>query len=150
MFSSHFGKLEKTWNVSHRIMLSLPRRTHKYFIEPITDKPHIIKSLRRRFLRFVKNISQSRKSVLRNVLNLIQYDCRSVTGKNLRNLRLISKNDDVLNMDLDSEPYQILNNADQWRIPLVHEIIELKSGNLYLINFIDDEQDTITESVCCN
>ena len=149
MFSSHFGKLEKTWNVSHRIMLSLPRRTHKYFIEPITNKPHIIKSLRRRFLRFVKSISQSRKSVLRNVLNLIQCDCRSVTGRNLRNLRLMSNNDDVFNIDLDLEPYQIIIDSDQWRIPLVREIIELKSGNLSLTNFTNDELDTITENVCC-
>ena len=36
MFSRNFEKLEKTWNVSIRTMLSLPRNTHRYFLEPLS------------------------------------------------------------------------------------------------------------------
>ena len=39
LFSPAFQKLEKTWNTSHRLMLSLPLRAHRYLIEPLTGRP---------------------------------------------------------------------------------------------------------------
>ena len=65
MFSKTFKKLEKTWNVSVRIMLSLPRKTHRYLIEPLSGKSHIVKSLWKRFLNFVNSIMNGEKKVLR-------------------------------------------------------------------------------------
>ena len=46
MSSRNFTMLEKTWNVSQRIMLSIPRASHRYLIEPLSKRPHIIKSLK--------------------------------------------------------------------------------------------------------
>ena len=59
MFSPAFQKLEKTWNTSHRLMLSLPLRTHRYLIEPLTGSLHIINSLWKRFLKFINCSSVS-------------------------------------------------------------------------------------------
>ena len=67
LFSKNFVRLEKSWNVSCRVMLSLPRNTHRYFIEPLTKTRHIIKSLHRRFKRFEK-IEIGKKKVLRKML----------------------------------------------------------------------------------
>ena len=84
MFSKNFEKLEKSWNVSNRIMLALPRNTHRYFMEPLTETRHIIKSLWHRFLKFVDSIANGKKKVLRRMLDVVKYDTRSVTGRNLR------------------------------------------------------------------
>ena len=46
LFGRDFEKLEKSWNVSQRIMLDLPRKTHRYFIEPLSDTKHIIKAIK--------------------------------------------------------------------------------------------------------
>ena len=32
---------EKLWNVSQRIMLGIPRNSHRYFTEPLSDTKHI-------------------------------------------------------------------------------------------------------------
>ena len=148
MFSRNFEKLEKTWNVSHRIMLSLSRNTHRYFIEPLSGKSHIIKSLRKRFLKFVKSISESRKGVLRNILNVIKNDCRSTTGRNLRKLKLMTSNYDENDIDLEAEPYNAINDNDMWRVGLIQEIIGLKSGDLHLENLTYEDLDAISEFVC--
>ena len=84
--SKEFVKLEKSWNVSQRMMLNLPRTTHRYFLEPLSKTPHIIKSLKRRFINFIYKIRTSQKDVLRTVLHEIEHDCRSTTGRNIRNL----------------------------------------------------------------
>ena len=144
LFSSSFQKLEKTWNVSHRLMLSLPRTTHRYFIEPLTGKSHINKSIWKRFMKFIKSISESRKMVLRNVLHLVKDDCRLTTGRNLRKIMLMSDQDVG-----STQPYRTIPDNESWRISLVQEIIGIKSGNLKVANFTFKELDIITEFACC-
>ena len=79
IFSKDFEKLEKSWNVSQRIMLNLPRTTHRYFIEPLSKTLHITKSLKKRYINFISKVRTSRKDVLRRVLREIENDCRSTT-----------------------------------------------------------------------
>ena len=71
LYDRDFEKLEKSWNVSQRIMLSLPRRTHRYFIEPLSRTSHVSKSIKKRFLGFIDKVRMSRKEVLRCVLRTI-------------------------------------------------------------------------------
>ena len=70
-------------------MLSLPREIHKYMIEPLSKRQHIIFSPRKRFLKFVACVAQSEKNVIRNVLNAVKLDCRSVIGRNLRTIMIM-------------------------------------------------------------
>ena len=41
LFSAEANRLEKTWNISQRIMLGIPRNTHRFFIETLTETQHI-------------------------------------------------------------------------------------------------------------
>ena len=69
LFSPAFQKLKKIWKTSHRLMLSLPLRTHRYLTEPFTGRSHMITSLWKRFLKFINCVSLSQKAVLRNMLH---------------------------------------------------------------------------------
>ena len=40
LFSDEAIRLEKSWNISIRILLGIPRNTHRYFIEPLSGTPH--------------------------------------------------------------------------------------------------------------
>ena len=40
LFGFEAQKLEKTWNVSIRQMFDLPRETHRYLVEPVSEYPH--------------------------------------------------------------------------------------------------------------
>ena len=147
MFSKNFEKLEKSWNVSNRIMLSLPRNTHRYFIEPLTETEHIIKSLWKRFLKFVGNITIGKKKVLRNLLAVIKYDARSVTGRNLRHMRLMTVNCDENELDVYAQPYQKVPESETWRVSMVQELIEAKTGG-FCTNMSTKELNDICEYVC--
>ena len=130
MSSRNFEKLEKSWNTAHRIMLSIPREAHRYFIEPLSGRLHIIKALRKRFRNFLLRIKQSQKGVLRNMLMEIRNDCRSTTGKNLRILQLMTGELDLEKMDVDRKPYRDIPKVDLWRVNLVKEILAIRSGEL--------------------
>ena len=91
LFSDEAIKLETSWNISLRILLGIPRNTHRYFIELLSGTPHIMLSLFKRFLNFISSIKNSPKGILNNMLDLIKYDCQSTTGRNLRKLLLLTE-----------------------------------------------------------
>ena len=89
LFSIEAERLEKSWNISQRILLDIHRNTHRYFVEPLSGTQHIQTSLHRRFIKFIDKINYSNKPVMRYMLSLINRDCRSTTGKNLRKIMLL-------------------------------------------------------------
>ena len=91
LFSDEAIRLEKSCNISLRILLGIPRNTHRYFIEPLSGTPPIMLSLFKRFLNFINSIKNSSKGILNNMLDLIKYYCQSTTGRKLRKLLLLTE-----------------------------------------------------------
>ena len=87
--------VENTWNVSVRLMLDVPRETHRYLIEPLSNTEHIKKVLIKRFLTFLDQIRKSDKTASKFLLETIYKDARSTTGANLRNILLRTNKTDV-------------------------------------------------------
>ena len=93
--SNSFDSLCKTWNVSVRIMFDLPRTSHKYLIEPITEKPHIQFTIMKRFLKFCDQLRSSTKTVLKSMVNICENDTQTKTGNNLRTIMLLTNKNSV-------------------------------------------------------
>ena len=89
LFSDDVISLENTYNLSLKIMWDIPRETHRYFIEHLSEHRHIKFILLKRFLRFLKQIEKSSKSAIKSLLSICKNDCRSITGKNLRKIMLM-------------------------------------------------------------
>ena len=133
LFGVEATRLEKSWNVSQRIMLGIPRNSHRYFIEPLSDTKHIMFSLYKRYVKFIDSIRTSSKAILRKMLSVVIHDCRSNTGQNLRKLMKIagkSKVDDIRKSDFEDLIYNDIPEGNEWKIKLAEEIIELKNGTL--------------------
>ena len=148
MVSRNYEKIEKSWNVSQRLMLSMPRTSHRFFIEPISQRPHIIKSLKQRFINFVLKIKNSRKKVLRHMLELVKDDCRSNTGRNIRHLKLVYNESQIEKIELNKVPYKTIPHDSTWKLTLTNEILAIKSGELLLENNNFKELDDILEVIC--
>ena len=146
LFNSASQKLEKSWNVSVRTMLSLPRETHKYLIEPLSETKHIKISLMKRYLRFCNMLSESKKNALKNLYYDIKQDCRSTTGYNLRKIMLMN---DEWNGDF-AQIYYPLPDLESWRVPLIQELLDIKFGKANVSNFANDELDAISRFACCS
>ena len=67
LFSKEFVSIESSYNRSVKCMLKLPYGTHRSLIEPLTSKPHLKKTLIKRFLTFMKTIGKSKKPILRMI-----------------------------------------------------------------------------------
>ena len=81
--------------------MGFPRNTHRYFIAHLTKTKHIKFGLLKRFVSFVENIANSAKTVLRNMLSVVKHDCRSTTGRNLRNIMILVGKSNVNNISKD-------------------------------------------------
>ena len=91
----------------------------------------------------------SEKKVLRDMLHEIRHDCRSVTGKNIRTLKLEAKKPDN-SVNIDQMPYATVPTNENWRINFAAEIIAIKVGDLALCNISYADLDVILEEICCH
>jgi hypothetical protein len=84
LFSCDAIKMESTWNRSVIAMFDLPYETHRWLIEAVSGNQHLRKILIQRFLKFIKQIKKSSKSIVKLLFNTIKLSVRSTTGHNLR------------------------------------------------------------------
>ena len=112
-------------------MLGIPRNSHRYFIEPLSDTKHITFSLLKRYIKFVDSIESSSKSVLKRMLRIVRRGCRSNPWKNFRKLmRIAGKTsiDDLKKGDFNDLIYSEIPAGEEWKIRLAEERIEIKKG----------------------
>ena len=57
LFGLDAERIYKTWNTSIRKMFRLDRTSHRYFIEPVSNLPHIKISFIKRFINFIEKLS---------------------------------------------------------------------------------------------
>ena len=69
---------------------------------------------------------EGEKKVLRRLMEMIMLDTRSVTGRNLRHLNLMTENCDTSQLDVYSKPYKAIPIEDEWRVPFVQELMNAK------------------------
>jgi hypothetical protein len=153
LFSREMEMLEKTWNTSFRVMYNLPRETHRYFVEPISRKPHARNMILKRFLRFTELILKSNKSSLIRVFKMIRRDVQSVTGNNLRKIMIMTGKSDIEDLcakDISKVEYAPVPLEDKWRIDLLNELIDVKYGNSMVENLNNDEIDDLIQFVCAS
>ena len=151
LFCEDSTRMESSWNKSVKLMMDLPLPTHRRLIEPLSGYPHISTVLMKRFLGFLSQIENSRKLIPKLLLNLVKFDVRSTTGHNLRKIMLDTNRtsvESVKSSDINSVKYHPLNEDEQWKVNLVHELNGLKYGKLELDNFSDEEIEEMISFAC--
>ena len=151
LFSPEAIMLENTWNVSFRRMYDLPMQTHRYLVEPVSGQEHVKKQLIKRFLSFIKQIEKSKKMLPIQLLNVIKYDTRSITGCNIRKILLLLKRtkiEDIKQEDIENLEYAVLEKKDGWRVDMIKEISDVKCGQLSVDGFSTDECEEILRYAC--
>ena len=143
--------MENTWNVAMRLMLDIPRESHRYLIEPLSDVVHIKTVLVKRFLTFLEQIRKSEKSSSKFLLETILHDARSTTGSNLRNILLRTEKSDVSELVPDDAlkvKYHPMKSEEQWRLPFIQDIIEAKNDQLSIPHISDSDLDEMLTMLC--
>ena len=150
LFGKEAQRLEKTWNISQRLMLGLHRETHRFFIEPVSGTKHIIFHIYKRFVRFVSQMMKSKKTALRSLCFKLLKECRSTTGKNVRKLmiRFNCGTYNELQMNVTkSSPYVEVDEKETWKIEAVKDLTEAQYDRDILPNFTTTEIDDIRQYI---
>jgi len=151
LFSREAEMLENSFNCSFRNMYDLPRESHRYLVEAVTEKQHLRATLIKRFLSFTEQIKKSSKVALKNLFNTIKEDTQSVTGNNLRRIMLlVNKNcvDELNASDANNIVYAKIPENEEWRVELVKEITDIKFGEKHLDNFPQEELNELLKYAC--
>ena len=131
LFSPGAEKFYGTYNRSIKVMAGLPYSTHRYLIEPLSEKMHMSRTLMRNFLSFIAELRKSSKPVLRQLYDLSKNDVLTTTGANLRNILLLTNLSNVDHLKpciVDQISYKTIKKEDQWRVELIKELIDMKCG----------------------
>ena len=151
LFGEEAVHLEKSWNICVRKAFGLPRTTHRNLIEPLSDQWHLKKILIMRFVSFVKQIEKSTKMFPQCLLKIVKHDTRSITGHNIRMIKILCDNNDwntVGTNDVGKIDYAVMKEDDLWKVKLGRELIELKHRQLQANTFSDEEIDKILDYIC--
>ena len=153
MFGQEFQKFESSYNRSIKIYADLPLQTHRNLIEPVSALPHMKVKVIRNYLNFIETIRSSEKSIVRLLYAICSKDCRTVTGKNLRNILLLTTMTDIDHLSSSSAEgivYKELSCNELWKVNLIHEILDMRAGCDTTLpdDWQIEEMDAILISVC--
>ena len=113
---------------------------------PVGNKRNIGKSLKfmllKRFMKFVSSLLKTKRPFLKFLLSTVAADVRSVTGSNLRSIQL---NTGVQvtpgQTTVSSIKKKVLHEVpvgEEWRVPLIHSLLEIRSGE-FKLEFDEDD-----------
>ena len=140
-----------TWNNIVRNVYNLPRCTHCFFIEPISEHRHLQTILTNRFIKFYKSLVNSNKVIIRNLLRLQERDWRSSFGFNCGKLNIVNNYCEPKFWKHDSVQYKPICENDEWRVHVLFELLNMRD-NFYagiLPNFdISDIYNMINIIAC--
>ena len=134
-------------------MFNLPRKCHKFLIEPLSQSEHIKKTFIKRFLSFVDKIKSSKKIALKNVFHTVKNDCQSVTGSNLRNIMLLVGKTSIVDLCAEDScriEYHEIQEEEVWRVSLANEMIDALWGENVVEGFSRDELGYILSYACAS
>ena len=89
--------------------------------------------LMKRLISFVDKIRKSRKPVLKQLWDISVGDVRSITGKNMRNILMLTNKmrvEDITRTDVEHIKYHPLGEEDRWTVLIIQEILDMRNGEV--------------------
>ena len=151
LYSRQCDKLYKSFNVSIRICYNIPRNSHKYHIEPLIDYPHPKIMMCSRFVKFHQTIRNCNKVSIRKLAKLTFIDEKSVYKQNLasiaRDCNTTIENLSPTSVKCDMN-YVAVPSHEEWRIPLLQNLLAVRSAEWHLDNYDRNEIALMINHVC--
>ena len=136
------------------MIFNLDRCTHRYLIEPLSQCLHPKVMIASRFVTFYKSLITCNKFGVRFLARISERDNRTVLGNTLRQLldkcSMTESEPDVLTAPLVKKKlsYFDMPMEEQWRVPLLQELLKIRQGNLKLGNLDNTEISFLIDYLC--
>ena len=131
------NQIINSWSVAIRHMWELPFNSHRYFLEPLGGL-HAKTLLICRYISFIQNVRKSQRPAAIYLLQKIQKNVCTVTGKNIAYILRETDCDDIFKLKTEqvkkSLKFSELKDEDKWKIDFVKEIVAVKQNELHINN----------------
>ena len=143
LYSSEVTKIYSSWNVTIRNVFNLPWTTHRYLIETVSNTKHPKTLLTSRMVRFLETLRTCSKSSVRYLANSVFNDRRTLVG---RTVSKIAADCNVERGSLTSITAKMIKyfptpEEKMWKLPLLLELLSVRSGKDLLPELSSDELD---------
>ena len=135
-------------------MHDLPYQTHKRFVESLTEFPHVQSMLHGRYIGFLENLKNSRKSEIKLLYNMCSKNVLSNTGENISFLMTTYTKHNVNELFYDKHNIKLkrvyeLEQNEEWKPQLIKEIALVNRG--LLDNGLEEKVNKeLLIDLCCN
>ena len=150
LYSKEVSKLFASWNVSVRNIFRLPRDTHRYLIEVVSNSRHPKTMMCSRYINFTESLSRCKKRCVRNLYYLVKDDRRTLTGRTLSKIAYdcgVSRNS-LCNTSVKKMKYWSVPPEEQWRTSFLLELLDIRSNHREVANFDAEEIDELIGFIC--
>ena len=152
LYSREVIRVFSTWNVTVRNVFKLPWTTHRYLIEPVSNCSHPKTLLCTRLVKFLGSLQASSKLCVRLLSSLVRNDMRTVMGKTVYRIADDCKVSKELITPADTRKlcYFPPPSGEEWRIPLLLELLDAREGRSVIPGVDEAGIDFIICQVCTN
>ena len=127
LFSKESQRLFTSYNVAVRHIMNLPRTTHRYLLEPLSDMPHLYTLLLARYVTFVKSLLENEAFEVRFMASLSTSDMRTVTGKSIARILDLCHIGSIADLSANTVKktikYAVIPNDEAWRIGIIKDML---------------------------
>ena len=154
--SADCDRIYRSWNVTIRNIFGVDRTTHRYLIEPLSKSLHPKVMLLSRLDGFYKAQLKSPKMTVRFLIKIAENDKRTVLGRTLDflcvkcGLKATEVDKLIPHMVKSKMDYMEIPKHEQWRIPMIEEVLRIREGSGYIPGFTSTEVDEILLNICCS
>ena len=151
LFGSKCDRIFKSYNVNVRQTFNVPRETHRYLIEQISENIHPKVFLSSRFVKFNSSLNNCNKISMRILSRLYEKDLRTVYGKNLAEICSscnVSKEEITPNLVKNQMRYFPLPENEKWRIPALIDLLNVQKNQMEVQGFNNQEIHQMIEFLC--
>ena len=142
----------KAWNIQARLSWNIPRETHSYLVEGFFCKgyPSLRNQVLARYHNFIKKLRESPSKEVRFLVNLVKYDMRSITGRNVSYISDLCKSN-ILVFANWKVKQMLPKNAcvESWRSGLLTTLLAARwSDTQHQMNIDKKQCEEMIRSLC--
>lgn len=147
LYSDQCDRLYHAYNICVRDTFSVPRTTHKYLIETISECIHPKVMIFSRFVKYVQSMLKSSKPAIFLLVNLVKDNNGTVCGKNLSKIaKSCHSSNEKLTSKLVNQKmkYSPIPQAELWRENILTEMLLYRNCDFVQIDhFLKNEINDI-------
>ena len=140
--------MDKEWNTIVRTVFNLPIDTHRYIVENIIEGKHIRVKLLKRFQNFCRQLENSEKPAVLELMRMAKQDPRSVFGRNYRYILEKCSAETMTEANIINVPTYRIPEDGAWKLPVIIELIDFKRDLVHLDAITRQDAEEIINYLC--